>query len=474
MSLRNMCSLLSIEPKREWVFAVELFPNGPIAPFRPPVVVLPGCRINVVEQVDVGVPRHGRQLLLGGPRVPGVRMAPPEHRLHALQGREPPMVSKDGPELGVHASLYLVVGVWERPGLRELGVEEGEQRPRGDQRRERPPRLPEPLVRIHPLSLDERSVLQEVRPEAAPVEIALAPQLRLVQRLDVREVEGDLIQLPSRLELRPRRRAPLDLGVSMEQASLHLGPGPGRAHGLGEAAAAVGDHDVGRRYRLHERRPRPRVLGLRHVPRDHPILAAADQHDQALREPDPVDEEDPVELAVGHRHGPDLPEPCGPAPEGPASAGHLELRVLRQKPRQELVEAGGGVVVAHGGRCAAGGASPSLRPRGGSAVPLRRTAAVRAFDRLHGATSSDERFNVSEKGYPPGATTVARTHILSECLKRAHEFKQAKKRHRPAPMPLMRTHILSYKPKFASEALFVWWESGTVPIFPVRYILFFS
>lgn len=36
------------------------------------------------------------------------------------------MVSKDGPELGVHASLYLVIGVWERPGLRELGVEEGE------------------------------------------------------------------------------------------------------------------------------------------------------------------------------------------------------------------------------------------------------------------------------------------------------------------------------------------------------------
>ena len=42
-------------------------------------------------------PSHGRQLLLGGPRVSGVRMAPPEHRLHALRGREPPMVSKDGP-----------------------------------------------------------------------------------------------------------------------------------------------------------------------------------------------------------------------------------------------------------------------------------------------------------------------------------------------------------------------------------------
>ena len=57
-----------------------------------------------------------------------------------------------------------------------------------------------------------------------------------------------------------------------------------------------------------------------------------------------------------------------------------------------------------------------------------------------------EIFNIPEKGYPSGGTASARTHILSECLNRAHEFKQAKKRHRPAPMPLMWTHILSYKP----------------------------
>ena len=111
-----------IQPEREGVLAVEFFPDGPVAPFRPPVVVLPGCRIDVVEQVDVGVPRHGRQLLPGGPRIPGVRMAPPEHRFHALQGREPPMVSKDGPELGVDASLYPIVGRRERAGLREPGV----------------------------------------------------------------------------------------------------------------------------------------------------------------------------------------------------------------------------------------------------------------------------------------------------------------------------------------------------------------
>ena len=362
---------------------MELFPDGPVAPFGPSVVVFRRCRVNLVEQVYVGVPRHGRQLLPGGPRVAGMRVAPPEHSLHALQGREPSMVAENSPELGVDAPFYPVVGRWERAGPRELGIEVGEERPRRDQRGQRPPRLPEPLVGVGPPPVDERGVLEEVGPEAAPVEVALAPQLRLMRRLDMHEVECDLVQLPSRLELRPRRRAPLDLGERVEHASLHLGLGPGRAHGLGEAAAAVGDHDVGRRYRLHERRPRPRVLGFRHVPRDDALVAAADQHDQALRQPDPVDEQDAVDFPVGHGHGPDLPELRGHAPEGPAGARHLELGALRQQPRQELLKAGGRVVVAHGGRRAARGAPPPLGPRRGPAVPLRRTAAVRAFDRLH-------------------------------------------------------------------------------------------
>lgn len=74
----------------------------------------------------------------------------------------PPMVSKDGPELGVHASLYPVVGRRERAGLREPGVEVGEERPRRDQRGQRPPRLPEPLVGVDPPPVDERGVLEEV------------------------------------------------------------------------------------------------------------------------------------------------------------------------------------------------------------------------------------------------------------------------------------------------------------------------
>ena len=243
---RTHVPLTLIQPEREGGLAVELFPDGPVAPFGPSVVVFRRCRVNLVEQVYVGVPRHGRQLLPCGPRVAGMRVAPPEHRLHALQGREPPVIAQDRPELRVHAPFYPVVGRRERPGLRELGVEVGEERPCGDERGQRPPRFPEPLVGVDPPSVDDRGVLEEVRPEAAPVEVALAPQLRLMQRLDVHEVEGHPVQLPARLELRPRRRAPLDLGERVEHTSLDLGPGPGRAHGLREAAPAVGDHDVGR------------------------------------------------------------------------------------------------------------------------------------------------------------------------------------------------------------------------------------
>ena len=61
-------------------------------------------------------------------------------------------------------------------------------------------------------------------------------------------------------------------------------------------------------------------------------------------------------------------------------------------------------------------------------------------------TSSERVFNGSGKGYLPAGTMGNRTHILSERLKAATEFKRLKKGHRPAPMPPTWTHILSYKP----------------------------
>ena len=66
------------------------------------------------------------------------------------------MVAENGPELGVNASFYPVVGRWERAGLRELGIEVGEERPRRDQRGQRPPRLPEPLVGVGPPPVDQQ------------------------------------------------------------------------------------------------------------------------------------------------------------------------------------------------------------------------------------------------------------------------------------------------------------------------------
>ncbi len=96
---------------------MEVFPDSPVAPFWPSVLALRGCGVDAEEEVDVGVARHRRQLLAGGPRVAGMRMAPPEHRLHALEGREPPVVAENSPELGVDASLYPIVGRRERAGL---------------------------------------------------------------------------------------------------------------------------------------------------------------------------------------------------------------------------------------------------------------------------------------------------------------------------------------------------------------------
>lgn len=39
---RTHVPLMLIQPEREGVLAVEFFPNGPIAPFRPPVALLRG------------------------------------------------------------------------------------------------------------------------------------------------------------------------------------------------------------------------------------------------------------------------------------------------------------------------------------------------------------------------------------------------------------------------------------------------
>ena len=363
---------------------VEILPHRPIAPFRPAVVARGRCRVDAEQEVDVRVGRHRGELLARRPRVPRVRVAPPEHRLHALERRQPAVVAQDLPQLRVHPSLDHVVGRGQRAGLGQPGVEVGEQRPRrheGGQRRARPP---QPLVGVDPPAVHDAPVLEEVGPEPAPVEVALDPELGLVQRLDAHEVARDGVELAPRLEPRARRRVAPDLREGVEGAPLDPGARPGLAHGLGEPAPAIGDDHVGRRDRRHEGRPRPGVLGPGHVPGDHPLAAAAYEHHEVARDPDPVDVEHAVELAVGDGHRPDPPELGRPAPERASPARHRRLRVLREEPPEELLQPRRRVVVPHRRRRAAGRAPPPLGPRGRPAVALGPTAAVGAINGLHG------------------------------------------------------------------------------------------
>ena len=104
------------------------------------------------------------------------------------------------------------------------------------------------------------------------------------------------------------------------------------------------------------------ALRAYHVPGDHP-LAAAYEHHEVARDPDPVDVEHAVQLAVGDGHGPDLPELSRPAPEGAPAARHRRMGVLGEELPEELLEPRRGVVVPQRRRRAAGRVPPPLGPR---------------------------------------------------------------------------------------------------------------
>lgn len=384
MSRQNASSHPLIQPEWVRIPVVKVLPHRPVAPFRPSVLARRRGGVDAEQEVDIRVGRHRGELLARRPPVPRVRVAPPEHRLHALDRRQPAVVAQDGPQLGVHPSLDHVVGRRQRARLGQGGVEAGEQRPRRDEGGQRRARPPQPLMGVDPPAVHDRPVLEEVGPEPAPVEVPLDPELGLVQRLDAHEVARDGVELPARLELRAGRRVALDLREGVEGASLDPGARPGLARGLGEPAPAVGDDHVGRRDRGHEGRPRPRVLRPGHVPGDHPLAAAAYEHHEVARDPDPVDIQHAVELAVGDGHRPDLPELGRPAPEGAPAARHHGLRVLREEPPEELPEPRRRVVVPHRRRRAAGGAPPPLGARGRPAVALGPTTAVGTINGLHG------------------------------------------------------------------------------------------
>lgn len=87
----------SIQPERVRIPVVEILPNGPVAPLRPSVLARRRGGVDAEQEVDVRVGRHRCELLARHPRVPQVRVAPPEHRLHALDRRRPPVVAQNGP-----------------------------------------------------------------------------------------------------------------------------------------------------------------------------------------------------------------------------------------------------------------------------------------------------------------------------------------------------------------------------------------
>ena len=204
----NGCSRRSIEPPGERVPVVELPPpHDPVSQLRAAVVALRGGGVGPVEKVDVGVGRHLGELLGGRPGVPRVHVAPPEHRLHPAHERHPAAVPEHLAQAGVQA-LRRVVRARQRPRLGQPRVQVGEQHPLRDEPRQRRAGPPQPLVREHAPAVDDGGVLEEVGPEAAPLQVALDPQLGLAGRLEVQQVAREPVELHAGLEPGARPSSP--------------------------------------------------------------------------------------------------------------------------------------------------------------------------------------------------------------------------------------------------------------------------
>lgn len=333
-------------------------------------------------------------------------MAPPEHRLHPAHERHLAVVPEHVPETGVQA-LRRVVRARQRARPGQLRVQAGEQRALRNEPRQRRAGPPQPLVRERAPAVDHGGVLEEVGPEAAPPQAALDPRLGLVEGLDVQRVAREPVELDARLEPGTRGGVAPDPAERVEDAPPDPRPRPAAPHRAGEARPAVGDDDVRRGDRVHQRRPRPRRLRARHVPGDDALVAAAYEHDEVAREPDPVDVEHAVPLAVRDGHRPDLPEPGRPAPERPPLPGHLPLRALGHEPPEELSQRGGVAVPADRGRRPTAGAAPPPPARRRLPAPLHLRPAGRALHGLHGGPPADG-FKASKRGCLPADTFVQR------------------------------------------------------------------
>ena len=316
---------------------MQLLPHRRLAPFRAAVRTRV-LRVGLVEEAYVVVCGHFPDDSRRRHRAFRVHVAPPVDGLHAAQVAQAPVVAQHVPQPGVHPALDAVVGPGQRPLRRQGRVQVGEQGALVHERRQRRPGPPEPLVGVHGSPVHHRPLLQEVRPEAAPLHVPLHPPVGLAQVVKAHQLPRQPVELYSRLQPRAGRGMPLDLAERMEQAPLDPGLGPFRGDRGREPAAAVGHHDLGRRDPRQQRAPCAGRLGLGHVPRQHVRVAARYEHHELPGHVDAVDVDDAVDLVHDLGHGPDPPELLGPAPEGAAAARHGRLPALRQQPAQERLE----------------------------------------------------------------------------------------------------------------------------------------
>lgn len=392
---------------------VELRPRQPVAPFDGIHARRGVSRVELAQDVDVVVRRHAGQDLRGVLGRLGVHVAPPVDRLDAAVRLQSAVVAQDASQLSVDAALDHVVRRRQRPLGGQLGVEVREQGAVVDQPHERAPRFPQPLVGVLPAPVDPRPLFEEVAPEAAPAQEPLHPQVRLPQGPYAEEILRQAVQLDSRQEPGPGRRAPFDLAERMVGAPLHPGGGPfGRRRG-GKSGPAVGDHHLRRGDGAQQRPPRRRRLPAGEVPGQDVLLGARDEYAQAAVQVYAVHKDDAVDLVHDVGHGPDLPEALRSAPEGPPLAGHGALGILGKKPTDEGVEVRevGTVGMDRGG--AATPAAPPLRPRARAPVPLHRLAAGRADLIIHGITPEKRKFLTVSRVMSWG-NAESQTHFLSE------------------------------------------------------------
>ena len=96
-------------------------PHGPVAPLQPSVLARRRGGVGAEQEVDVRVGRHRGELLARRPCVPRVSVAPPEHRLHALGRRRPPVVARDGPSCEFTPPSIMLLVDGSGPALARAG-----------------------------------------------------------------------------------------------------------------------------------------------------------------------------------------------------------------------------------------------------------------------------------------------------------------------------------------------------------------